>query len=109
MQPSVIDKIFVGKMASKARAFEEAMRKKREEEENAKNSELEAFKRQREADMKAKREAAKKESEENEVKEAKQAKKAAFKNKFAMFEKKEGPSEEEKIKTEITKASQNRR
>ncbi|GMI12658.1 hypothetical protein TrVE_jg3121 [Triparma verrucosa] len=40
---------------------------------------------------------------------AQKAKRDAFKNRHAMFEKKEGPSEEEKIKIEITKASQNRR
>lgn len=37
------------------------------------------------------------------------AKKNAFKNKFAMFEKKEGPSEDEVIKQNIQKASQGRR
>jgi len=36
-------------------------------------------------------------------------KKNAFKNKFAMFEKKDGPSEEEVIKSNIVKASQGRR
>ncbi|GMH80032.1 hypothetical protein TL16_g08372 [Triparma laevis f. inornata] len=45
----------------------------------------------------------------DEEKQAQKAKRDAFKNRHAMFEKKEGPSEEEKIKTEITKASKNRR
>ena len=85
------------------------MRKKREEEGNARNADLESFKRQREAGMKAKREAEEKATAAKEEKDAQMAKRDAFKARHAMFEKKGGPSEEEKIKTGIVKASQNRR
>ena len=50
-------------MASRAKQFEEEQRKRAEEADNAKNAELEAFKAQRAADMKAKREAKEQEDE----------------------------------------------
>ena len=91
------------------------MKKKKEEEVRAtaearnRTSSLAKFKQTRAKEMTAKREADKKALEESEKHAAEKAKREAFRSRHAMFEKKEGPTEEERIKDEITKASQTRR
>ena len=96
-------------MASRAKAFEEAVRQKKADEETARaeqDRKRDEERRERQAAKRAKESGL---AAEAESQAANAKKKEGFKNKFAMFEKKEGPTEEERIKTSIIQASQSRR
>ena len=92
-----------------AKQFEETQRAKKKAEAALRAEQDAEFKTQRAARLKAKNDLAEQEKLARQTGEVVKEKKDAFKNKFAMFEKKEGPSEEEKIKSGIVKASQGRR
>jgi len=92
-----------------ARAFEEQQRLKREEEELARQRQDQEFRERREQKLREKKEEEERKKAEEDTGSKKAEKQKAFKDKFSMFEKKEGPTEEERIKEGIVKASQGRR